>query len=1147
MKTLLKKKRTSVKKSPNTKEAPKKKMATAVSSSGPAHKLFPIVVIGASAGGLEAETRLIKNLSPRTGMAYVIIHHSSPDYKSYLKTILQRETKIEVIIIKNGMSPMADKIYVAPPAYSATISGGIFHLTPRIKVKKPYLAIDIFMRSLSEDNKHFNIGVILSGTDSDGVIGMGYIKTGGGITFAQDAKSSKFPDMPRNSIIAGVVDFVLTPEGIARELNRLGKNVYLKEKIYTVPDEILSESQEHVSKILNMLKIRKNVDFKLYKPTTVRRRILRRMLMNKIYLIKDYVKFFTGNFEEIDALCADILINVTSFFRDPEMYLSLKKNVFPKILKKKKPGDSIRIWVTACSTGEEAYSMAIALIEFLGKKLPLYKIQIFSTDLSDIGIQKARKGVYPLDISNDVSPERLRKFFVKVNDRYQINKNIRELCVFARQNLVQDPPFSKIDLISCRNVLIYLGPGLQSKVIPTFHYALESGGFLVLGTAETVGAYKQYFEVIDKKNRIYLKNSALLKNGLSFNKNIEFSPNNLIPIQEHILPEFKKETDSVTINRHASSGVIINKDLEVVLVKGEIQQYLEMPQGQQTSNIIEMASGELQTILKFLTKKIFKNNKTVRQNDFTFESNGQDRIINVVIEPLKNYSKEEILYFVFFEEVQNLTTRKVDLNTKTSKEISSLQTKELATVTKKLADNKEYLQSVVEQQETTNEELRSANEEIQSSNEELQSSNEELETTKEELQSTNEELTTVNEELQDSNLELYYVNNDLNNLLNSIKISTLIIDNNLKIKRYTKESSKLLNIIPSDVGRKITDINPNLIIPDLKKLIKEVMDSLQFREINVQDRDKKCWYTLRIKPYKTLENKIDGVIITFIDITDITLSLMKQKEQQKQVLKLNNELETRVEDRTFELATMNKDLRSEVTDRKNMENSLRILSQNLIDTQEKERLKLSRELHDSVNQILSVAKLKAHTAEQQMNSTGKTKLNLKYIADTKNYIEKAIEEVRRLSYALRPSALIELGITAALHSMTDEFKERTHIDVEFKDNKIQKKVSDELQLTLYRIVQEGLQNIAKHSKATNVKIEISQGKDQIHLSISDNGRGFVYSQTISHEKDMQQLGLLGIKERAESIGGKLIIKTERGLGTLIKVSLPLNFKKNVKS
>jgi len=841
----------------------------------PGMEPFPIVGIGASAGGLEAFTQLLAYLPNDTGMAFVLVQHLDPKHESMLTELLSRATMMPVSQVKDGMPAEPDHVYVIPPNTNMAILHGILHLMPRAATHGQHLPIDYFLRSLAEDQKSRAIGVILSGTASDGALGLKAIKADGGITFAQDEKTAKYDGMPRSAIAAGYVDFILPPEKIAHELARIGRHPYVTHVKTEKTNALLPEAGDELNKILILVRSATSIDFSYYKLSTIKRRIVRRMVLHKIDELATYTKYLHSNPNEVEALYNDILINVTSFFREPETFEALAKEVFPAMTQNRPAEQPIRIWVPGCSTGEEPYSIAIGLLEYLGEKATNTPMQIFATDISEVTIEKARAGVYLENITLDVSPERLRRFFVRLENGYQISKTIRDMCVFARQDVTKDPPFSRLDLISCRNVLIYLGPILQKKVMPIFHYALKPTGFLMLGSSETIGGFSDLFALVDKKHKFYSKKITTLRPAFDFAVNdyaVEVEKAGLskkMGEKEWSGFDVKKEADHIVMNRYAPVGVIINDDLEIRQFRGRTGPYLEPASGEVSLNLLKMAREGLAFDLRTAIHKAKKGEGPARKEGLQVKYNGQTKNVNIEVIPIKAPGAKERYFLVLFEEAitpapfeskqARLSKARADEGKRRS------ENSQVAQLKKELAAIKEYLQSALEEQEATNEELRSANEEIQSSNEELQSTNEELETAKEELQSTNEELTTVNEELENRNLELSQVNNDLTNLLNSVHIPIVMLGSDLHIRRFTPMAEKLLNVIPTDVGRKISDIKPNVNIPDLEQLILGVIDTLSIKEREVRDQSGH-WYSIRIRPYKTSDHKIEGVVLTLVDI-----------------------------------------------------------------------------------------------------------------------------------------------------------------------------------------------------------------------------------------------------------------------------------------
>lgn len=835
---------------------------------------FLVAGIGASAGGLEAFTDLLKHLPTDTGMAFILVQHLHPEYPSALTEILSRATSMPVTEVADGTLVCPDHVYVIPPNYYMGILHGVLHLMPRSDFRGQNLPIDYFFQHLAQDLGSMAIGVILSGTASDGVLGLKAIAAEGGITIAQDEKSAKYDGMPHSAISTGCVDFILPPDKIAVELTRIARHPYAvpKQEGSFAPD--FSDDETLLNKIFLLLRRQTGNDFTYYKPTTIQRRIRRRMVLHKLERLTDYVRYLQGNTAEIEQLFHDVLINVTSFFRDPDAFVALKDKVFP-LLKERSPDIPIRIWVPGCSSGEEPYSLAIALLEYLGDSSVNIPIQIFATDIDETAIAKARTGIYPESIKQDVAQERLQRFFIKMDGGgYQISKYIRDMCVFAVQNVVKDPPFSRIDLISCRNLLIYLGPVLQKKIMSIFHYSLKPDGHLLLGSAESIGSFSDYYRAVDVKEKVYTKKVAITTIPIDFGNPVSYP---IVPPKELATGginksdqrfDLSREVEKLLMSRFAPAGVVINENMDIVQFRGRTGAYLEPPPGEASLNILKMAREDLMLELNSVIRKVLSKGDTVRKEGVKLKRDGKRHVINIEALPINAGGQTERFFLVVFDEVKSPTSIKEPESAPSSEKVHGTRITELE---QELIATKEYLQSVIEQQETSNEELRSANEEIQSSNEELQSINEELETAKEELQSTNEELATVNDEMGNRNEELDRSNNDLNNLVASINIPMVILGTDLQIRRFSPQAVKLLNLIDVDIGRPFFDIKTNITVTGLSRVMSEVIDTLLPVEVEAQDNDG-VWYSVKVHPYKTLDKKIDGVVIVYINVDEMKKS-----------------------------------------------------------------------------------------------------------------------------------------------------------------------------------------------------------------------------------------------------------------------------------
>lgn len=847
-------------------------------------EVFPIVGIGGSAGGFESVSALLRNLPRDLGMSFVVIQHLANTPKSALAHLLGRMTEMPVVQITDGMKVEMNHVYVLMPNYDVVLQKRRLRLVRRPASERIHMPIDHFFMSLAKEEKDRAIGIVLSGTGTDGTLGLQEIKAENGLTFAESDTSAKYFAMPNSAILAGCVDGVHSPKDLARELAGVSRHPYVRLACTQDDESNLSgfpESADALTKVFFLLKQNTAVNFTDYKHTTLRRRIARRMVLHQVEKLEDYVKLLRKDSSEVEQLFDDLLINVTGFFRDPTAFSTLQKRILPRLIKPKLPHGDIRVWVPGCATGEEVYSVAISIVEALGREGSAVRVQIFGTDLSEQIVTRARAGIFPETISKDVSPARLRRFFTRLpNGSYQISRNIRDMCTFARQNVCEDPPFSRIDLITCRNLLIYLGPQLQKKCIPIFHYSLNAGGYLMLGTSETVGGFADLFALVDKKHKIYSKKITAVRPALDFNsKNFTAvkldAPKPMVaaPDERDSGNELQRQVDRLILARYSPNGVVADERMQVVQFRGATGRFLEHAPGTATLNLLQLAKPMLVVDLRTALHRAMKENVSVRRENVLLKNNGDSLLVSMEVFPLRVETSGERLFFVTFEDT-NLPEPEEGSVAPAS--ISKAQTRirkaEIERLQDELNSTKESLQAIIEEREAANEELKSANEEIQSSNEELQSTNEELETAKEELQSANEELTTVNEELANRNAELAMVNNDLNNLLSSINIPIIIVDNDLCVRRVTAPGEKAFNLIPSDVGRPLSNIKPNLNMPDLGPLIREVIETLSTREREVCDSNDR-WHQLRIRPYRTTDNKIDGAVITLIEIDQMKRSI----------------------------------------------------------------------------------------------------------------------------------------------------------------------------------------------------------------------------------------------------------------------------------
>jgi two-component system, chemotaxis family, CheB/CheR fusion protein len=830
-------------------------------------KPVPIVGLGASAGGLEALESFFLHMPPHPGMAFVIIQHLSPRHKSILGEILKKDTQMTVVEVQDGMAVEVDCVYFNPPDKEVAVFNGILHLLEPAATPRVRMPIDYFFGSLAQDQGERAICIILSGTGSDGTLGMEEVKGAGGMTMAQAEFQAKYPFMPKNAIDTGQVDYVLPVEQMPQTLIKYIKHPYLETPEPSTPEA--QEFQIFVPKILLLVRTTTRHDFTHYKPSTIRRRIERRMAVHRINQVADYYRYLQENPTEIKALFKDLLICVTSFFRDAEAFDILETKVIPHILAGKPARSAVRVWVPGCGTGEEALSLAILFAEVRERLEKNLQIQIFATDIDAEAIERSRLAEFPESISAAVSPERLRRFFTKKEGIFKVKQEIREMVVFAPHNLISDPPFSKLDLVSCRNVLIYLDSELQKKILPLFYFALNPGGYLFLGPSESISGFPDYFAPVDLKWKIYQSKGEF---GLRMGRPLTpLDPPQAAPYTKTLGPEAPREInvrhlmEKIILEHYAPACVLVNGKYDILYFQGATGKYLAPPVGEPSFHILKMAHADLRHKLSRALTQAVKEKKTVTYPGVQFREGDNLFLVNLLIRPLTLAGAPSELYLVIFEEKTPASpvTRKKGKTPAAGAESEP----RLISLEQELQSTKEYLQTTIEELEATNEELKSANEELQSTNEELQSTNEELETAKEELQSTNEELVTVNSELQNKVDELTQLSDDINNLMVGTEIGTILLDRHLGIKRFTPGMTALFHLIPSDIGRSLRDITSRINDDRLCQDAETVLTNLQTQEREVTT-ESGTWYTMRILPYRTLENVIDGVVITFVNITD---------------------------------------------------------------------------------------------------------------------------------------------------------------------------------------------------------------------------------------------------------------------------------------
>ncbi len=842
---------------------------------------FPIVGIGASAGGLEALEQFFENMPVDSGMAFVIIQHLDPNHKGIMRELLQRITRMEVLTVTDRLKVKPDCVYVIPPNKSMSVLKGVLHLFDPIETRGLRLPVDFFFQSLADDRLEKSIGIILSGMGSDGSAGLRAIKGKAGMVLVQDPASAKFDSMPQSAMEAVMVDIVAPANELPSKLIAT-----LKLPSRSAARQELEKDTSALEKVIILLRAQTGNDFSEYKKNTVYRRIERRMSIHQIDHIATYVRYLQENPAEGEILFKELLIGVTGFFRDSNVWEAITDNVLPAMIARLPNNYVLRAWIPGCSTGEEAYSLAIVFKEAMekinaGKNITL---QIFATDLDSVAIEKARKGVYPANIVSDMSAARLSRYFIKSDDQYRVNAQIREMVVFAPQNVIKDPPFTKLDIISCRNLLIYLDSDLQKKLLALFHFSLNLQGILLLGSAETNGSQTDLFSVIDSKLRIYQRSGTLKTDDLfDFPSAFTHSRPGITEIQKpvNVTENLQNLTDQLLLQQFSPASVLVTNQGDILYITGSTGKYLEPAAGKANMNLFAMAREGLRNELPAVFRKVVQNfDKTILHN-LSIVADGRTSIVNVTIQQIENPMQlrgKILVIFSNLSEIEFMPSKIVKGKIRRPVVQDGLELE--------LQGVKELLQSTREEMQTSQEELKSTNEELQSTNEELQSTNEELTTSKEEMQSLNEELHTVNVELQSKIEDAARVNNDMNNLLNSIEVATLFLDKELKIRQFTDPATKIFKLIKSDIGRLFTDQVTELDYSEMHADAREVLRTLVYAEKIVITRDGR-WFTVRIMPYRTFDDKIDGLVITFIEITKskkLEIDLMETQNMLRSLL-----------------------------------------------------------------------------------------------------------------------------------------------------------------------------------------------------------------------------------------------------------------------
>lgn len=855
---------------------------------------FPVVGIGASAGGLDPLKSFLGEISHPEDIeiAYVVIQHLDPDHESILDSILQQVTDLEVREIEDGIEIKPGFVYINPPQKKIRIDGHRFQTSGFDPQEVPKLPIDYFFRSLAGELEKKGICIVLSGTGADGSTGLEAVKGAGGMTIAQEESQAEYRGMPHSAIETGLVDYVLPVEEMPAKVLNYARHPYAASPEKT---EIKKKQfRDTVPKIFSLIRKRTGHDFSNYKSSTIRRRLGRRMAVHHIESLNEYYKYLQQNGKEVDKLFEDILITVTNFFRESDTFEFLKKEVLTELIEGKSDDSSLRVWVPGSSTGEEAYTIGILLAEIIDERQQHQNVQVFATDLNKRSIDFARKGIFPESIAADLSEKRLNRFFEKEGDGYKIVSRIRKMVIFAEHDLAGDPPLSGMDLVSCRNVLIYMNQKLHEKVIPFFHYALNKDGFLLLGSSESVGGFTDLFDPVDKKKGIYRRKESKEDPR---SDNWEFTIAGREDFQaDRAIPDKTKTTDlkqlarETILDRYSYPGVLIDEKYGIHYFHGNTEKYLAPPEGRPDMNVLNMARGSLRYKLTTAIQEAVKREEEVVKENVPVAFNGEESQIDLVVKPLEEKEAKRRLLMVVFKELEppeGAETPEGDAETptETSVEKANRRVRELE---EELKTTKRSLQTTIEEMETSNEELKSRNEELQATNEELRSTNEELKTAREEAQSTNEELSSVNQELEEKIDELSRAKDDMKNLLDNTEIAIVFLDTDFRVRRFTPEATEVFNLIDSDLGRPITDLSRKFPYEDMEEGLDRVLDTLQStsKEISTGDGD---WYDVEIKPYRTTENVVDGLVVTCKDITRIKRKRLKKLRRLVTVIEDSND------------------------------------------------------------------------------------------------------------------------------------------------------------------------------------------------------------------------------------------------------------------
>lgn len=1066
-----------------------------------------VVGIGASAGGYDAIRNFFRAMPNDSGIGFVVVQHLDPSHTSLAAELFGKCTAMPVVPATDGTRIEANHVYTAPSDKEVAVVNGHLRLTPRNEQQHLHLPIDHFFNSLGVDCGARAIGIVLSGTGSDGTLGLKTIAAHGGVVLVQDPATAQFDGMPRSALASGVTNYVLPVERMPQVLVSYASHPYAR-STEEVPEE--GTPPKALQDMLKAIKAQRGYDFAGYKQGTLRRRIQRRMSMHGMLREADYAALLKRDADEVDALFRDLLIGVTEFFRDPEVWKTLDTAVIAPLVASKRKDEPIRIWVPGCSTGEEAYTMAVLVLERLRLARKSCPVQIFATDTSSEALEVGRRGRYPAGIAAHITPARLSRYFIEVPDQqsYQVNQPLREAVVFGLQNLFADPPFARVELISCRNVMIYLEPAVQQRIIGLFHFALRPGGHLLLGTAESVSGRDDLFKPVSAKWRIYHRESGVRSPVPTLPPVLEEArAPGAAPALVRGVPRLSQAASlaqQLILDRFAPASVLVNSAFEVLYFCGPTDEFLVRPRGAPTQNLLALVRDGLRSRVRAALREAAQGETPVQVLDARMKHGGSFHAVQLTATPTAGGDLGR-LFLVVFEHARQPAVVPGH---------SSAEGALVRQLEDELRVTRDDLQSTIEHLEMANEDLTVSNEEVVSVNEELRSLNEELESSKEELQSLNEELTTVNQQLEVKVRELEVSNSDLRNLLASSDIATVCLDTAFRIKWFTPASQGLFHFMPSDVGRPIRDFSPELGGGALVEAAKQVLDQLKPAHLEFQSEQGR-WFLRRVLPYRDDDNQVSGVIVTYTDITESQLA--------------QEALRTLRSDMT---AAHKRELQ-ERTDK------LRALAAALAMAEERERRTLAQDLHDHLGQLIALVKLKAAS----MTGLKLSAAQRKALSECVEAVDEANRRLRAMTFQLSPPMLYDMGLVPALEWLADEIQHIYKLRVTIHDDGEAKPLDASVSATLFRAVRELLVNVAKHAKvdtatiAVNVSTEHQEGARLI-ITVSDAGTGFDPDQLTTHN-GRSGFGLLSVRERLGYLGGQMGIVSTPGNGTMVTLSVPL--------